>query len=162
MSKAGNDRFGVFAGLGDLCDQPQKEEKNMKYMGFHHIGLRVTDIDRSADFYRAIGARDYFSFPISDTGKRILMLKFFEGAVVELLPQTDREEPAEAGWVHIALSVDDCRAAFARALAAGAKTKQLPEEKFLGEMHVWNAFVIGPDDETIEFFQVMAESQKES
>ena len=129
----------------------------MKYLGFHHIGLRVADADRSAGFYRAIGARDYFSFPISGTGKSIVMLKFAEGAVIELLPKDDTKEPSEAGWVHIALSVDNCSEAFALALAAGARTKQPPEEKFLGTMHVWNAFVIGPDDETIEFFQVLPE-----
>ena len=83
------------------------------------------------------------------------MLQFAESAVIELLPKNDDTAPVEAGWVHIALAVDDCGAVFAKALEAGAKTKQPPEEKNLGTMHVWNAFVVGPDGETIEFFQTV-------
>lgn len=117
------------------------------FKGFHHIGLYVKDSARSLKFYEeGLGGKVTMSFGADD--HKIYMVELAPGAVVELIPNdqfTDINEP----WAHIALHTDNCKADFDRAVAAGAIVKSAPAE------HDWmaNAFVIGPDGESIEFFQ---------
>lgn len=117
------------------------------FKGFHHIGLYVKDSARSLKFYEeGFGGKVTMSFGPDD--HKIYMVELAPGAVVELIPH-DTVEDANSPWAHIALHTDNCKADFDRAVAAGAKVKSEPAE------HDWmtNAFVIGPDGESIEFFQ---------
>ena len=127
----------------------------MKFNGFHHIGLYAKDWEKSLKFYtEGLGGKVTFSFPMGDTGKTVYLVDLGGNAVVEIIPKGNGEAELNAHWAHVAVLTDDARAAFRRALEAGALNRSEPEDIHLGTMAVCNAFVTGPDGEVIEFFQV--------
>jgi lactoylglutathione lyase len=127
----------------------------MGFDGFHHIGLWVQDSAKSLDFYtRGLGGKMTFSFPMGDSGKTIYLVDLGDNAVVEIIPRGNGEEERSARWAHIALRTGDARAAYDAAIKAGALSRTAPSDMRLGTMAVCNAFVLGPDNEVIEFFQV--------
>jgi lactoylglutathione lyase len=128
----------------------------MQFSGFHHIGLYVKDPQKSLDFYtQGLGGKVVFSFPMSGSDKTINLVDLGGGAVVEIVPRGTGEEEFNAHWAHIAVRTDDAKAAYDRAVKAGAVSRSEPEENKLGTMTVCNPFVYGPDREVIEFFQVL-------
>jgi len=127
----------------------------MAITGYHHIGLYTQDAQRSLRFYEALGGKPVLTFTIGGN-RTITMVEMAPGAVVEIIPAGKEEAEQNARWGHIALATDDCRAAYAAALEAGAKERTPPQEGSLGGvMNKINAFVYGPDGEAIEFFQVL-------
>jgi lactoylglutathione lyase len=127
----------------------------MKFDGYHHIGLWVKDSEKSLNFYtKGLGGKVVFSFPMADTGKTIYLVDLGNNAVVEIIPRGNGAEETNAHWVHVAIRTDDARAAYDLALKAGAVSRTAPQDMTLGTMPVCNAFVLGPDHEVIEFFQV--------
>jgi lactoylglutathione lyase len=131
------------------------KEKKMQFDGFHHIGLLVKDSEKSLEFYTTgMGGKVVHSFPMGDTGKTITLVDLGNNAVVELIPRGNGEEEKDAHWAHLAIRTDDTASAYAKALKAGAVSRSEPNAGNLGTMAVTNAFVLGPDREVIEFFQV--------
>jgi lactoylglutathione lyase len=127
----------------------------MTFDGYHHIGLWVKDSQKSLDFYtKGLGGKVVFSFPMADTGKPIYLVDLGANAVVEIIPRGNGEEESNAHWAHVAIRTDDARAAYDLAIGAGAVSRTEPKDNMLGTMAVCNAFVLGPDHEIIEFFQV--------
>ena len=125
------------------------------FNGYHHIGLVVDDIDRCLKFYTdGLGGKVTFSFPMGDSGKTIYLVDLGGNAVVEIVPRGQGGAETNARWAHIALSTDNARQAYALALEAGAVSQSEPNDKFLGDVPVCNAFVKGPEGELIEFFEV--------
>ncbi len=125
------------------------------FNGYHHIGLYVHDMDKSLKFYTdGLGGEITFSFPMGNSGKTIYLVDLGGNAVVELIPRGNGEAESNAHWAHIALSTSDARAAFDKAIAAGAICQSAPNDAMLGTMSVANAFVLGPDGEVIELFEV--------
>jgi lactoylglutathione lyase len=122
----------------------------------HHIGVMTADMERSLRFYcNALGGTIVHSFEIP--GGTINMVGFGD-AVVELVPMSLPSNSASAspayGLAHFALTVDDTRAAYETAIAAGGKPGMMePVEMPLGAKKAVLAYVIGPDSETIEFYQ---------
>ena len=122
----------------------------------HHIGVLTADMERSLRFYRdALGGTIVHSFDIPSG--TINMVGFGE-AVVELVPMSPPASLASGapacGLAHFALTVDDTRAAYETALAAGGKPGMMkPVEMPLGTKKAVLAYVLGPDGETIEFYQ---------
>lgn len=129
----------------------------MNINGYHHIGLKVRDMDASLRFYtEGLGGTVVHSFPMGSTGQTIYLIDLGGNAVVELLPGGYAEPETNARWAHIALRAEDARAAHAQALAAGATERSAPGDADLGGLLVTNSFVYGPDKEVIEFFEVRA------
>ncbi|MDR1570409.1 MAG: VOC family protein [Oscillospiraceae bacterium] len=127
----------------------------MPFNGYHHIGLYVKDGGESLRFYtEGLGGKITFSFPMSGSDKTIYLVDLGGGAVVEIIPRGGEEAESNPRWVHVAVATDDARAAYQLAIDAGAKAQSAPTDAMLGTMAVCNAFVKGPDGETIEFFQV--------
>ena len=127
----------------------------MKFNGYHHIGLRVSDLEKSLNFYtEGLGGIITFSFPMADTGKTIYLVDLGGNSIVELIPRGNGKDEENAHWAHIALATDDTRAAYEIAIKVGATSQNEPADVLLGTMAVCNAFVTGPDGEVIEFFQV--------
>jgi lactoylglutathione lyase len=126
----------------------------MKFDGYHHIGLWVKDELKSLAFYQKLGGKVVFSFPMSDLPKTINLVDLGGNAVIEILPRGNGAEEQDAHWAHIAIRTDDARAAYDLAIKAGAISRSAPQDMNLGTMPVTNAFVLGPDHEVIEFFQV--------
>ncbi|MCL2497985.1 MAG: VOC family protein [Symbiobacteriaceae bacterium] len=126
------------------------------FKGFHHIGLRVADMERSLQFYTdGLGGKLYDTFSSPSTGATINMVELAPGAVVELLPTGDSESESHPRWAHIALHAEDVQAAYDMALQAGATPRTPPRESDLGDRSFHVAFVFGPDQELIEFFKVV-------
>ena len=127
----------------------------MQMNGYHHIGLITDDSARSLKFYtEGLGGKVVHSFPMGGSDKIIYLVDLGGNAVIEIIPRGNDGEEANARFAHIAIRVDDARAAFAKALSVGAKEKTAPNDLSLGTMPVCIAFVLGPDGETLEFFQV--------
>ena len=128
----------------------------MKFDGIHHVGLLVKDAQKSLDFYtKGLGAKVNFSFPMSGSDKLIYLVDLGNNAVVEIIPRSTGEEEANAHWAHLAVRTDDSRAAYDKAIKAGAVSRTEPTEVKLGTMKAIISFVYGPDREILEFFQVL-------
>ena len=52
--------------------------------GFHHIGLKYSNLERSIKFYEALGLREFTRW--GDKGDEIVMMAMSDGGIVELLP----------------------------------------------------------------------------
>src|SRR3954452_3300397 len=107
--------------------------------GVHHVGVSVADLDRALDFWRrflGVEARwrtvldaPYIARHVGYPGVRIdaAFLDLPGGVVLELLAydvdgkSQNPEATANPGNVHLCLAVDDARAAWERAVAAGAR-----------------------------------------
>ena len=128
----------------------------MQYKGFHHIGLWAKDAEKSLEFYTSgLGGKEVFRFPMSDSDQTIYMVEMGNNAVIEIIPRGTVEEEANPRWHHVALRTDDARAAYEKAIKAGAENRMEPKEMKLGSMDALICFVYGPDREVIEFFQVI-------
>ena len=129
----------------------------MKINGYHHAGLFAKDAQKSLDFYtQGLGGKIVFSFPIpSDTSKTIYLVDLGGNSVVEIIPRGNGEEENNAHWAHLAFCTDDAKAAYEKAMKAGAVSRNEPKESKLGTMNIINSFVYGPDKEVIEFFQIL-------
>ena len=129
----------------------------MKIDGYHHIGLIVEDEDKSLAFYEKLGAKKVFSFPMGGAdGKNIYLVDIGGHAVIEIVPRGNKGEESNARFAHIALNTDDTSALYELAVKAGAESRTEPRDVNLGTMKARIAFVLGPDKETLEFFQVYA------
>ena len=126
----------------------------MKIDGYHHIGLIVDDAEKSLAFYEKIGAVKTFSFPMGNEGKNIYLVDIGGNAVIEIIPRGNDGAESNTRFAHIALNTDDAKAVYELAMKAGAESKTAPNDVKLGTMDARIAFVLGPDKETLEFFQV--------
>lgn len=126
--------------------------------GFHHVAIRARDFDATLRFYTE-GLGFVRAFGWGEGDRRAAMLDTGDGNYLEVFAGGQRapgEDPPEGGILHFALRVADTDAAFARAIAAGARPTMEPKEITLeGDrpVPVKIAFVKGLDGEIIEFFQ---------
>ena len=130
----------------------------MKVNGFHHIGLKVTDMEKSLKFYRdGLGGKIVCSFPMADgTDNQIHMVDMGDNSVIELIPTGSGKAESEAHWAHVALVSEDAAAAYEYAISSlGARSQSAPADIDRGTIKMRIAFVYGPDDEIVEFFQPM-------
>jgi catechol 2,3-dioxygenase-like lactoylglutathione lyase family enzyme len=124
----------------------------------HHVGLTVTDIDRSQAWYReALGLELQLTFELPGD-VRGAMLRAESGARVELFQVPGAAEgvswadpPAAmrtVGFGHVAFETDDLDGAYARALAAGASPVWAPRQSPEPDRRM--AFIHDPDGHLIE------------
>lgn len=130
--------------------------------GFQHLGLPVTDIDRSEAFYRQLGFKTVMrtDLPAQDDAVRVIMMEL-KGFVMELYQLVGDELAEVRGRVdghidHIALDVQDIERAFEEIRAS--------ELTILEDAPVFLPFwdkgvkyfnVRGPDGERVEFNQMI-------
>ncbi len=129
----------------------------MTNTGFHHIGLKYKELDRSLEFYKALGLTEVARW--GDTGAEIVMLALKDGGIIELLPEFGETFAENGRWIHFAIKVDDVEAAYKTALSAGAlpitEPKVVPLDSKPQRMSINIAFVKGPNGEELEFFKVV-------
>jgi catechol 2,3-dioxygenase-like lactoylglutathione lyase family enzyme len=124
----------------------------------HHVGLTVTDIDRSQAWYReALGLELQLTFELPGE-VRGAMLRAGGGARVELFevpgakPGLSFADPPtamrQAGFGHVAFETDDLDGAYARALDAGASPVWAPRQSPEPDRRM--AFIHDPDGHLIE------------
>ncbi len=126
--------------------------------GFHHIALGVRDFDATLRFYQdGFGFTHKYGWGEGDS--RGALLDTGDGNYLEVFAGSTRpagEDTPEGALLHLALRSPDVDAAYARAVAAGARSHTAPKDiVFNGEypVPVRLAFVVGLDGEVIEFFQ---------
>ena len=127
----------------------------IKGMGFHHIALKAVDFEASLKFYEALGMKFYTQWGEGDG--RIAMLDLGDGGILELF--AGGAEGANTNYIHFAMKVDDVDAAYATAIAAGAKPKSEPKVVPLNsapvKLTLTCGFVYGPSGEELEFFRIV-------
>jgi catechol 2,3-dioxygenase-like lactoylglutathione lyase family enzyme len=145
----------------------------------HHIGLTVSDLERSIAFYEAVlGARvrersenggDEVAEVTGLAGARIIAadLELPGGGWLELVqyvaPPAERleQERHQPGHTHIGFLVDDADAAYDRLVARGAVPTSRPV-RIVEPGSVWDGvrvmYVCDPDGRTIECVEMRAEA----
>ena len=110
-----------------------------------HIGLQVSDTERSLKFYtEALGGEKDFEYEMR-SGAHLTFVKFGDFSI-ELVYK--KRDDRVAGINHFAIEVPDIYAAVRRIAEAGFKAS----EEDIGPMgdHAKNIFITGPDGEIIE------------
>lgn len=132
--------------------------------GLQHIGLPVTNLERSKAFYTQLGFTEAMrtDLPRDSEAVRVAMMQH-EGLTVELyqLEQEERQAIAERtdGHIdHIALDVMDIEQAYLEIRAAGLEVLEAEAPVFLPFWkHGVRFFTIrGPDGEKVEFNQILS------
>jgi len=118
--------------------------------GLSHIGIRVTDIERSIDFYKRLG------FTLDNEVSVHVRLAFMSAGTCLIELVEDKGETRQAGVVdHIAIAVDGIEDVVAAVKAKGIEIDEttIARHDILGG--VKNVFFAGPDGERLEFFEYM-------
>lgn len=140
--------------------------------GLHHVAIRAEDFEQTIRFYTA--ALDFtvvhtWALP-SFNIRQAAMLRSKDGsAFIEVFDKqadapaqgrkkADHEAPVGGAILHLALRVTDAKAAYTRALEAGATHCIEPMQFPVGEpaVMVRNALIYGPNGEVIELLEEMS------
>ncbi|MBQ4087480.1 MAG: VOC family protein [Clostridia bacterium] len=131
----------------------------IKGCGFHHVALQTSDFEKSLKFYTEGLGFQLRTRWVAGSGKQIALVDLGDRNYFELFSdgeKTDAKAGNAGSYFHLALRVDDTRAAFARAVECGAEPLIEPKDVELGEgevVHASLSFVKGPDGEEVEFFE---------
>ncbi len=142
---------------------------------FHHVGLTVSDLERSITFYRdliglTVRERDVMTGVQLETmtgvvGSRVLLadLDFGNGLTLELMQYlvpaggAVHPRPADAGHTHVGIEVKDIDAVYRRLLDAGAVVRGEPSA-LVDAGPYWTGakvvHVLDPDGITVELVQM--------
>jgi catechol 2,3-dioxygenase-like lactoylglutathione lyase family enzyme len=145
-------------------------------LGVHHVGITVSDLERSIAFYTKLGFQLLFS-PLSYSGKQLdkalnvegtklrsALLKANDGTMVEMLQylepkgRLNKGRNYDTGKLHIAFRVPDIERAFTefkKTAHFNSKPLTVEEGPLKGIKFVYFA---DPDGITLEFFQESEES----
>jgi len=133
-----------------------KENKVTPGIRFHHIAIKCADFDRSLSFYtEALGMNAALQW--GDGDNRACMMDIGGGCYVEIFAGGSKAEPPENSVIHFCILVNDCDMFYKRAVEAGCTGRDEPRDVVIrakeGDLPVRIAFIYGPDNEVIEFFQ---------
>ena len=124
-------------------------------MGLVHTCYRITDIDRSVDFYRALGFEEVRRMPIRDEATNVFMNVPEDGPEprLELTFNHGRTEPYEigTGYGHIAITAQDLDGTLARLAEQGIEPERPPYTVRDGGNRI--CFVRDPDGYRIEIIE---------
>lgn len=149
----------------------QKNTLGNSVYGVHHVGITVSDLERSINFYTKLGFRSLFS-PLSYSGKeldealnvkgtrlRSALLKAEDGTMIELLEYLEPKgrpnegQNCDIGKIHVAFRVADIEkmvAEFKKTARFNSKPSAVNGGPLEGIKFV---YFIDPDGITLEFFQ---------
>ncbi|MFZ1754092.1 MAG: VOC family protein [Caldilineaceae bacterium] len=126
--------------------------------GCHHIAVQTRDWEASLRLYR-----DVLGMPVvaqfGSPERKVWLLDMGDGSHIELFqPKADTPAPGSPApndpVAHFALTATDTRAATEHVRAAGYEITVEPKDVDLGSLQVTISFFLGPNGESIEFFQV--------
>jgi lactoylglutathione lyase len=122
-----------------------------------HTCYRITDIDRSTDFYRALGFEEVGRIPIRDEAVNVFMNMPGDGDMPRLeLTYNFGVDSYELGtaYGHIALSVEDLDGTLERLAKVGIEPEKPPYSVREGGSRL--CFVRDPDGYRIELIEKSA------
>ncbi len=124
-------------------------------MSLIHTCYRVTDVDRSVDFYGALGFEEMGRLPIRDEAINIFMGRPEDGAEprLELTYNVGHDGPYElgTGYGHIAVAIRDLDETLARLSEHGIEPERPPYTVRDGGSRL--CFVRDPDGYRIELLE---------
>jgi lactoylglutathione lyase len=128
--------------------------------GIGHLAFRITDLERSLDFYCArLGFREAFRLDREgEPSPWIVYIQVAPGQFIELFPHATLDDPAARAalsYNHVALTVDDMEATLRDLRARGVPTPGAPA---LGMDGNWQYWITDPDGNRIELMQIMSKS----
>ena len=134
----------------------------IKLNGLQHIGIPVTDLNRSEKFYESLGFTNVMSAGFELQGEKGHVAMMQQGSlVIELyqMPPTQLEEVKQRGngrIDHFAFDVDDVELTYKQLKESGFE----PLEAEPVRLNFWSPgvrffFILGPDGERIEFNQIL-------
>ncbi len=117
-----------------------------------HVGLRVSDLDRSIAFYAALGYEVLGQVPATELGTlTMLKLPCDEFVALELVHDPDDGRVGPEGLSHLVVQVEDVHATVASLAARGIQTENPGSPD--GSADFWTAWVTDPDGYRIELVQ---------
>ncbi len=120
-----------------------------------HIAIRITDIERSLDFYvNKMGFEEMFRLD-RDGALWIVYLRVTDDQYVELFPGGDGDRaphPEAIGYNHLCFTVDDLDAVIARLAERGVELTRPKKVAIDGNAQAW---VEDPDGHRIELMQLL-------
>lgn len=130
------------------------------FKGLQHIGIPVTSLDISKEFYEKLGFIPVMTAPFeNDYGKGMCCMVKRMNTTIELyqLPEKELKETeiqANGRIDHIAFDVNDISLAYHELMRAGFNIESKP-----ASLDFWNNgcqyfTILGPDGERLEFNQI--------
>ena len=123
--------------------------------GFHHLSMRVRDLEASIKFYtEGLGFVERFSW--GEGSKRTVLLDAGDGNFFEISQGDPEKVHGDDIFHHIALRANDCATALEAARAAGAEVTVETRDVTISTeppLPIRIAFFKGPDGEVIEIRQ---------
>lgn len=118
-----------------------------------HTCYRITDIDRSVDFYEKLGFEELRRMPIGDDATNVFMGLPGDGARLELTYNHDQEGSYEigTGYGHIAVTAEDLDGTLERLAGIGIEPEKPPYTVREGGSRL--CFVRDPDGYRIEILE---------
>lgn len=128
----------------------------VKPKGLHHVALTSFHFDDTIGFYQ-----EGLGFTIKHTWgheDRVYMMDMGDGGCIEVFEGGKKEVEPCGRWMHIAIKTDNIQASYDQAIRAGGKAKLPPTfaeivEATPKQVNMYFAYVIGFDQEEIEFIQ---------
>jgi catechol 2,3-dioxygenase-like lactoylglutathione lyase family enzyme len=123
---------------------------------FHHIAIKCADFDKSKAFYtETLGMNIALQWGEGDD--RGCMMDIGGGSYIEIFAGGAKTDSPENSVIHFCILVEDCDLYYNRVLKSGYAGKDAPFDLVIKakekELPIRIAFVYGPDNEVIEFFQ---------
>jgi lactoylglutathione lyase len=117
-----------------------------------HIGLRVGELERSLEFYRAVGYQVLGTVPETEFGSlTMLKLPGDEFVTIELVHHPDRASVEPGGLNHVVIQVESLHDTAAELAARGIHVE--PPASPDGSEDFWTAWLTDPDGYRIELVQ---------
>lgn len=123
---------------------------------FEHVGMTVSDLDRSLAFYVDRLGLTLRLRRRTPTGGEVAFLDAGGGQLEIVCPPgavvtpARRVEGAEAGLRHLTFAVDDVDEAYTRLIAAGVPALEAPRDAVNRDVFARVAFVLDPDGIVVE------------
>jgi len=125
----------------------------MNNLGFNHFQLDSNDVEKTREFYEALGGCVTQVMTREDNWKGY-HIRLCDGVTVEVQPPRLPETCGGwNGWDHVAIEVDSAEAVAAKIESLGGRIEKKPSPNFLGSQPIVNAVVYGVDGEKLELIQ---------
>ena len=129
--------------------------RKIRGCGFHHVSMKVNDLNKSIKFYsEGLGFVERFSW--GKDPKRTILMDTGDSNYFEISQGDSNQTSVEGVFRHLALRVDDCKAALELARNAGAEITVEARDVILSSdppLKIRIAFFKGPDGELVELFE---------